>query len=777
MQKKKEKRVKVHGDGIFKLINVILCILFIGSLVFSIVDKCLGMIPWPIGYEEIIGVSSQIITAVLSLVVSIVGIAISLQNEEFFGVKITKLYALRVTKHYSIRRIILASIFLCVINLTYYMCGLTFAAIAILVISLIFLVQVVYMEIPIMAKEENALLQILKDNLIYCHLKRKEASTDLKESIKYLLYRKNFKELYEYFKDDSDDEYNQYVVMKLLEFQHDLAFSLSDKSIEEQRIIGSSLVTNVVDIILHHIGLTEKIYEEINKNLYLLTRVLFRVNDIPVENNPVIKRISGLIQCLTFTSDELKEMDNLISSVIIILTTETVKNGDFRIIRTIRKQFSQTGWGLKDTCPALNVFAVISLQLYYLCCSEKDVPDELKSSIIEFINEKNIIEDNTKISSWKQLFAEAAEKFNVKYDDFLKLVMKHESNLEYWLLGTGAKFVVLGPAYVTQWYLTNLINRNVFSEIDFDTISTDLEKLYPRIREFGDACLDENTNFLPTDEMNRIISFFAESKEHFLYFKFYEERNHTLFNFVNKIKVEELKRESNLAEQIDSIQFASKIKESVEEALRKEWGFNATLEINNSERHFAVLLEKFPDAINFEESIIDYCIRSVFSDIEKGIQKTIVYRDENFESSIQSWLSKNVKYVTASVKNTIPEFYINDSSIKKLFESQSDSWTEVESELLGGLALVTETGFSFNCEVKEVRFTSLSEEELSKQVAKYQREDGQYVFRGTFLPKEEIAEIIKDKFGILNVTICHQEYSCEGSILELKPYLTREDDE
>ena len=192
-KEKKQKRIKVAGNCSFVWYNILLIIISLGTMIFSILDKYYNLITWPEDYENVIGVSSQIITAIVTLVVSIIGIAISLQNEEFFGVKITKLYALRVTRHYSILKIIVISILLCALNLTLYMCGLTVAAIGTLLVALLFLLKVVRTEIPIMAKDEKALLQILKDNLILCYTRRLEASKDLKEALKYLLYQKNLK--------------------------------------------------------------------------------------------------------------------------------------------------------------------------------------------------------------------------------------------------------------------------------------------------------------------------------------------------------------------------------------------------------------------------------------------------------------------------------------------------------------------------------------------------------------------------------------------------------
>jgi hypothetical protein len=64
----------------------------------------------------------------------------------------------------------------------------------------------------------------------------------------------------------------------------------------------------------------------------------------------------------------------------------------------------------------------------------------------------------------------------------------------------------------------------------------------------------------------------------------------------------------------------------------------------------------------------------------------------------------------------------------------------------------------------------LSKEELSNQVKEYQRADGQYVFHGTFLPKEEITKIIEGKFTVLTVVIKHHVVSSEDRIFDLKPF-------
>lgn len=136
MKKKNKEKISISGNDLFNGLRFLMVAILVLACILSIVDKSYHLIQWPTSYENIVGVSSQIITAVVSLVVSIIGIAISLQNEVFFGIKITKLYALRVTKHYSILEIIIISILLCALNLAFYMCGLTIAAIGTLLVAL-----------------------------------------------------------------------------------------------------------------------------------------------------------------------------------------------------------------------------------------------------------------------------------------------------------------------------------------------------------------------------------------------------------------------------------------------------------------------------------------------------------------------------------------------------------------------------------------------------------------------------------------------------------------
>lgn len=771
----KDKTVSIKNEKTIYYFNALLIAIFIGSLVLSIENKIMQFWNLPENYCDVVGVSSQIITTILSLIVSVIGIAISLQNESFFGVRSTKIYALRKAKHYSILNIILISIFICAFNLAFYMLDLTIAAIGTLLVAVLFSVKVTCLEIPLMTKKEEAFFGIIKDDLIYCYLNKKEINHDVQTVIKHVLSEKNLSELYSILKDDKDDKYNSFLMLQLLDIQCHFAFELKMYSDEGQLYkIGDSLLGNVFDVVLRHFEFSDEIFSEIEKNKHLLTRVLFRLNNLSIVKPLLTSKIDSLFQVLLYCSST-NPGDKLLSSIIIILIANTIKQGDFAIIKAVRKCLSHSFWDVTDTCSATSVFAVISMQMYYLCELEKDTPENIKKEIVDFINESGEIVEETKIISWKKLYSSFAENFNVDYSYFLELAESNIHILEYWLLGSHAKTVVLDTNFFTKWYLTNLINTGKLVDKELNSLLSTNPDMKYYLKSFGDECLNDNGEFSPSEEMYRMISFYCDSKQSFGLFNIYEKRNKTLFEIINRIRKDEIKKKARQAKEVKNEDLAQSIEKSICSAVSKEWGYNASLKVVNSQRVFSVLLEKTTDAINFNEFLTNYCVESVLKDIRKSIEFKNVYGGENFEKELDNILDKNIKYVTASVKNTIPYFYISNEQLKEKFKQVCEPLEEIKSNLLGVEILVTDLGFNFNCVVDEVEVRELTEEELSEKVNGYQRSDGQYIFRGAFMPREEILEIIKDRFIVLTVIFKHQIISSKDTVFNLLPFINEED--
>lgn len=206
MCKRKSKPIRESNNYLFTiLIGVQFLFVFVfGSCAFF-------KIPCPEELQNAIGVAIQIITALAAVVISIIGISISLQNEEVFGTKTTKLYNLRSEKHYSVKCIVIIPIALCTLSTIFYLVKWYWMVLGMLAATVVFLLQVVCSEVPIMMKNHKAIISILKGNLVRCYLNVTEAEKDLKDPMRYLLYKETINQVYKDFKDSTDDKYNTYL--------------------------------------------------------------------------------------------------------------------------------------------------------------------------------------------------------------------------------------------------------------------------------------------------------------------------------------------------------------------------------------------------------------------------------------------------------------------------------------------------------------------------------------------------------------------------------------
>lgn len=585
-----------------------------------------------------------------------------------------------------------------------------------------------------------------------------------------MLYSDTLKSTFEFLEVDSEQEYNKYTLIKLLEFQQDLAFDLKTQYDDHEKIIiGSSLLENVFDVLLRHIAFSEPVYSKVIENKHLLIRVLFQIQKLPEIQNQFSEKVGSLIVLLR-SSRNISLDPDLIADVIIILSAWTIKEGDTIVINALRRRFSNYKYILEKSSYALDVFALLSLYFYYLSRSDPDVPPKIKQKIKEWIVEGDIIEKETKITSWKNLFSQAAINFQVNYDRFSTLAMRNASILEYYLYGTGMKWIIFEPSYIAQWYLTNWLNCSQTNTYNYSNLIKKYPYLETDLKKLGNNCFNEDQTFVPTNEMNQIVDFYSDNKKHFIYFKIKEQGNHDFFKFINELKYAELKNYADQAANLDQGNLVSKIINKIRTVLNNEWGFYSQQTIHNEERYCSVLFEKTPEDINFEEFTIDYCVGIVLEELKKAIKKTMVYNDNQFNNNIQNILSNNPQYVTQGVKNTLP-YFIKSKSLKQKFNNFCNHCNEIQSNLLGDMTIIlTDNDFRFNYEILKVEFQELSEKEITDEVEKHQRADGQFIFNGVFMPREKIIEIVKAKYTVLSIVIKYQVFSSNKNIFKLVPY-------
>lgn len=278
MCKRKSKPIRESNNYLF---TILIGVQFLFVFVFG--ACAFFKIPCPEELQNAIGVAIQIITALAAVVISIIGISISLQNEEVFGTKTTKLYNLRAEKHYSVKCIVIISIALCTLSAIFYLGKWFWMVLGMLAATVVFLLQVVCSEVPIMMKNHKAIINILKGNLVRCYLNATEAEKNLKDPMRYLLYKETINQVYKDFKDSTDDKYNTYLILKLLEYQCDLAGDLIERySDAEKAEIASSLLDNVCNILYRSLEeVPDEAYISIEESKHLLIYTLFRIHELP----------------------------------------------------------------------------------------------------------------------------------------------------------------------------------------------------------------------------------------------------------------------------------------------------------------------------------------------------------------------------------------------------------------------------------------------------------------------------------------------------------------
>ena len=121
-QKKEKQEIKTIRNIGFWTINVIMALILVASIVLELLNKKNIYIDFQNDQNIVnsLGVASQIISAVVTCILSTIGISFSLQNNEYFHIKVRDINAMRVRKHYSylftflFNLILLLSILMCI---------------------------------------------------------------------------------------------------------------------------------------------------------------------------------------------------------------------------------------------------------------------------------------------------------------------------------------------------------------------------------------------------------------------------------------------------------------------------------------------------------------------------------------------------------------------------------------------------------------------------------------------------------------------------------------
>lgn len=120
------------GNIVFAVLNILFAVIVTVSIILSFLDKKYNWICWD---ANSIGVLCQIVTAIVSFITSIIGIAITLQREECWGISIKEFNNLRVEWHYPIVLFIILAIIFSATNVAFYIFDMMLASIGIAIVA------------------------------------------------------------------------------------------------------------------------------------------------------------------------------------------------------------------------------------------------------------------------------------------------------------------------------------------------------------------------------------------------------------------------------------------------------------------------------------------------------------------------------------------------------------------------------------------------------------------------------------------------------------------
>lgn len=186
--------------------------------------------------------------------------------------------------------------------------------------------------------------------------------------------------------------------------------------------------------------------------------------------------------------------------------------------------------------------------------------------------------------------------------------------------------------------------------------------------------------------------------------------------------------------------------------------------------YFALLTERSSDAVNYDECIIDWAVNSILYEIwNNGVKKYShsIKTGNNFSQLIRKeLLGKDVEYATPSTEYYVYE--INDNQTQKEYLEKIKKAKAINNAdyLFSKPTFILKGGFAFNCKV-QFNVSDLTPETISQKVDEYRRTDGQYVYEGAFLTREELSRIIKDTQVIFQVVFSYKISTYKDSIIIL----------
>ncbi len=753
-------------NGSFYFIISITVILLVVSIVLDIIEQHFR---WLNGCESIvnaIGISCQVIAAIVCCIVSILGISVSLQHNEQFGITVSKLYSMRVDKHFSLRACAIISFSTLFLDVIFYLCSQMVLCMGITLAIFIFCIYILYMEIPYMMASEKAMQKIIKNRFIVPLKATDPLSIDFDKAVSFQLKDKNISVVYDALKEDDYPEYNKKVLYSLLDYLQKTSFDLDTiNDHKEFKTVARALTDSVSDILWWNFDIYTIIGDEITNCKHYVSRTIYRLLMNTQSREKTAEFIAGLLSFYNKHEETLSTKDCFTEAVILSILSTTIKYNDFYLLETIRKHYSVNYFMLGSDSLSTTMFALISMYLYYLAECEIDTTETVKEHIKDFMAYSGVT-DNTAIVSWNNMFKFYVQNCAANYNDFMTIFNENSSILEFMLYSGFMHSVVLDENFASDWFLTTLFLSEKIYDYDYKSL---FEKISFHLKEFEKQCFD-GMSFHPSEKMIKMVGFYSLDQTVFDAFINLEEREHTFKSYLDELKKDELEETIKQASKVSNRDIENKYGPAIESKVEEEWGFNKAIDIKNEQsRYLSVLCERASDAINFDEVIIDSFVRGILHEIGTKIENDyveIIERENLFDEHAKDLLTKNIQYVNGGA---IRHWYaIKDEEIKQSYQKKMEKAEKIKSHIFFKPVFILKDGFSFNCNIVKFEADDLDGENLEQEVEKYKRPDGQYVYKSIFMSREDVARALHKEYVILNIEIKYKIDTYTGAIIMIK---------
>ena len=750
------------GNCSYIVILVIMCVMAALFFALWIADLCTQFVPWNNNTDMFnsTGIICQVITALISCVVSVLGISFSIQDYEKFDIKIKDLLSLRVDKRFSFLCSLLVSFSLVICNAVALIFKWYFICFGSALISLILCFYILVIEIPYLHAQEKTLLTILKKYLIKNHSALTFAES-FTTSVTALVKQRGLIETYRLLSDnpDGDCNFNRRLLNILLNIQEDLARNLQyvDDKLEVERVTHRILDV-VIDILSNRFDMSVILGNEfvnydsqIIRTMYLLSK----------ESNPcqqsVAKAVAQLI-CFSEQNNLSAQHNSFRHRILLAMVAIPIHNREYSVIEEIKAQYSQLNVLLNQHSDCTLMFALISIFLYYMIEVEQDVSPDWKAEIRNVVEFSGVVNNNTKVESWGNLFSYFAEFFQIDCSEFLETFKENRTQMEFMLYSSGLHECRFYDDFGLKWYLTHYFNsyhflhQNNFAN-EFSYVTT-IPALRFYFKEFCKQCYS-NGEFKPTQEMLKMVNFWGNRNNNFQTFVVYENSNHFFKQFYHSLVIEDEEKQNLNAPTTIATDYIPELKKNVEYTLQSEWGFDKNLPLTASQKKsLNILILQSAKTEETVEILSRSLPRSIFFEVRNMSQPYItsipITGHEIDSALLQQLLDSNIEVMIRDA--SYYDCFIRDDNLKAKYQALCKNVPSVEGHIFKP-ALIAKNGFSFNISIDLLEKYDLTDQQFNDLIEQYRRSDGQYFFEGVFMSRDEVAKCLKNKYHLLVMEI------------------------